>query len=385
MKGLKVLVQKDFQTTFDKQPDLIAQAPGRVNLIGEHTDYNDGFVLPCAIDFQTVVAASKRRDRLVRVRSLDYQDTDEFTIAPNIQPLKDKLWANYIRGVILTLLQSGYEIGGVDIAVSGNVPKGAGLSSSASLEIAVVYALTSLFTLELSANELAAVGQHAENNFVGCNCGIMDQTIAVRGQAGHAMLLDCRNLKVEFVAIPKTFQLLIVNSNQHRGLVDSAYNERRAQCQHAANLLGVNALRDVTTADLEEKIHKLEPIVARRARHVITENERTQLAAYAIKDGNEAELSRLMAASHISMRDDFEITTPEIDYLVEIINTALGEQGGVRMTGGGFGGCVVALIPTALTGKIISSVREDYPHKSGIQADFYLCRTATGASLLERQ
>ena len=198
------------------------------------------------------------------------------------------------------------------------------------------------------------------------------------------MLLDCRNLKVQLVAIPKTFQLLIVNSNQHRGLVDSAYNERRAQCQRASNLLGVNALRDLTTADLEEKIHKLEPIVARRARHVITENERTQLAAYAIKDGNAAELSRLMAASHISMRDDFEITTPEIDYLVEIINTALG-GGGVRMTGGGFGGCVVALIPMTLTEKIISSVREDYPNKSGIQADFYLCRTATGASLLERQ
>lgn len=374
----------DFRAVFGQTPELLAQAPGRVNLIGEHTDYNDGFVLPCAINFKTVVAATRRNDRRIRVTALDYNnDTDEFDLAGDIGFVKDKMWPNYVRGVIVTLLQRGFDLGGVNLAITGDVPQGAGLSSSASLETALGTALNSLFELDISREEMAAIGQEAENNFVGCNCGIMDQTIAVRGQAGHAMLLDCRSLKEQHFAMPDTLDILIVNSNKQRGLVDSAYNERRAQCQAAADLFAVKALRDITPDKLRDNIDKLEPLVAKRARHVISENDRTQLAANALQENDIVELSLLMAASHRSMRDDFEITTPEIDSLVDIIQSNLGDQGGVRMTGGGFGGCVIALVPRTMTDAIITTVEEQYPLRTGLQADVYRCHSTAGAGLLD--
>ncbi|MDW2244988.1 galactokinase, partial [Vibrio sp. 1287] len=252
---------------------------------------------------------------------------------------QDKMWANYIRGVVKCLLARGYQFTGADISVSGNVPQGAGLSSSAALEVVIGQTFKVLFNLEISQAEIALNGQQAENEFVGCNCGIMDQMISAEGRENHAMLLDCRSLETEAVSMPEEMAVVIINSNKKRGLVDSEYNTRRQQCEEAARIFGVKALRDVTIEQFNEKVAELNEMVAKRARHVITENDRTVEAAQALRAHDMKRMGELMAESHASMRDDFEITVKEIDTLVEIVKEVIGDQGGVRMTGGGFGGC----------------------------------------------
>ncbi|HHF3237878.1 TPA: galactokinase, partial [Vibrio alginolyticus] len=247
MSDLIQNVENSFEELLGYAPSHIIQAPGRVNLIGEHTDYNDGFVLPCAINYQTIVAAAKREDTLVRVVSVDYGNAiDEFDISQEIVFQSNQMWANYIRGVVKSLLSRGYQFTGADIAVSGNVPQGAGLSSSAALEVVIGQTFKVLFNLEISQTEIALNGQQAENEFVGCNCGIMDQMISAEGRENHAMLLDCRSLETEAVPMPEDIAVVIINSNKKRGLVDSEYNTRRKQCEEAARTFGVAALRDVT-------------------------------------------------------------------------------------------------------------------------------------------
>lgn len=359
-------VTTTFAQLFGYDATHLVQAPGRVNLIGEHTDYNDGFVLPCAINYQTVVAAAKREDFLVRLVAVDYDnDTDEFDLREEIAFQPKKMWSNYIRGVIKCLIERGFEFNGADIVVSGNVPQGAGLSSSAALEVVIGQTFKELYQLKISQAEIALNGQQAENQFVGCNCGIMDQMISAQGQANHAMLLDCRSLQTEAVAMPEQMAVVILNSNKKRGLVESEYNTRRQQCEAAAKTFGVKALRDVTLAQLTAKQAELDPVVAKRARHVITENERTLHAAQALREGNMPRLGELMAASHASMRDDFEITVKEIDTLVEIVQSVIGDQGGVRMTGGGFGGCVVALVHPKQVEAVQQAVAEHYEAATG--------------------
>ncbi|WP_432459165.1 galactokinase [Agarivorans sp. QJM3NY_25] len=359
------------------------QAPGRVNLIGEHTDYNDGFVLPCAIDYQAVVAAAPRSDSMVRVISVDYNNQiNEFDITQALQFDQNCMWVNYVRGVISCLLNKGYQLGGADIAVSGNVPQGAGLSSSAALEVVIGQTFKTLFDLAITQQEIALIGQAAENNFVGCNCGIMDQLISAEGQANHALLIDCRSLETTAVAMPEEMAVVIINSNKKRGLVDSEYNTRREQCEAAARGLGVSALRDVSETLFNEKAATLEPIVAKRARHVITENARTLAAAEALKANDMAKLSVLMEQSHASMRDDFEITVPEVDALVDIVKQQIGAQGGVRMTGGGFGGCVVALMPPSLVDGVCQAVEQYYQVQTGLKETIYVCKAMTGAGTI---
>ncbi|ASA54497.1 galactokinase [Vibrio gazogenes] len=376
-------VKKSFAQVLGYAPSHIIQAPGRVNLIGEHTDYNDGFVLPCAINYQTVVAAAKRNDNLVRVVSVDYDNAvDEFDLAQAITFQPDKMWANYIRGVVKCLLARGYQIGGVDIAVSGNVPQGAGLSSSAALEVVIGQTFKALFDLDISQAEIALNGQQAENEFVGCNCGIMDQMISAQGRKNHAMLLDCRSLATEAVSMPEDMAVLIINSNKKRGLVDSEYNTRRQQCETVARFFGVKALRDVNIEQLYQRRAELDEVVAKRARHVITENERTLEAAKALRAHDMHRMGQLMAESHASMRDDFEITVKEIDTLVEIVKEVIGEQGGVRMTGGGFGGCVVALIPSTLVDSVKAAVEAKYEQATGLKESIYVCKAEAGAGLV---
>lgn len=377
-------VSAAFEQVLNYRPTHWVQAPGRVNLIGEHTDYNDGFVLPCAIDYQTVVAAARREDQRVRVIAVDYDNAlDEFDLTQEIEFQADKMWANYIRGVVKFLLERGYSFNGADIAVSGNVPQGAGLSSSAALEVVIGQTFKVLYQLDISQAEIALNGQQAENQFVGCNCGIMDQMISAQGQANHALLLDCRSLATEAVSMPTDLTVMIINSNKQRGLVDSEYNTRRQQCEQAAAQLGVKALRDVTLAQFEAQASQLDEQVAKRARHVITENARTLAAAEALRAQDITQLSRLMAESHVSMRDDFEITVREIDVLVEMIHSVLGEQGGVRMTGGGFGGCVVALVPPALVDEVRAVVEQQYPIETGLIASIYVCHAMEGAGEIE--
>ncbi|KUI98050.1 galactokinase [Vibrio sp. MEBiC08052] len=376
-------VKKYFEHVLGYAPSHIIQAPGRVNLIGEHTDYNDGFVLPCAINYQTVVAAAKRNDNRVRVVSVDYDNAvDEFDISREITFQPDKMWANYIRGVVKCLLARGYPLGGVDMAVSGNVPQGAGLSSSAALEVVIGQTFKALFNLDISQAEIALNGQQAENEFVGCNCGIMDQMISAQGHENHAMLLDCRSLETEAVSMPEDMAVLIINSNKKRGLVDSEYNTRREQCETAARILGVKALRDVNIEQLNDRRSELDEVVAKRARHVITENERTLEAAKALRANDMRRMGQLMAESHASMRDDFEITVKEIDTLVEMVKEVIGDEGGVRMTGGGFGGCIVTLIPSTLVESVKATVEARYEQETGLKESIYVCKAKEGAGLV---
>ncbi|MEQ1962349.1 galactokinase [Xenorhabdus khoisanae] len=383
MKALIQNVTESFNTCFYYSPTHFFQAPGRVNLIGEHTDYNEGFVLPCTINFQTIVAAAKRKDSRIRVIAVDYHnERDEFDLSQPILFQPEKRWANYIRGVVKYLMERGYLFNGMDIAVSGNIPQGAGLSSSASLEVVIGQTIKSLYQLDITPKEIALNGQQAENQFVGCNSGIMDQLISACGEENHALLIDCRTLETQTVRMPDNMVVMIIHSNKQRGLVDSEYNTRRQQCEKAARLLGVKALRDLSLGDFNTRQARLDALLIKRARHVITENARTEAAADALRAGDLFRLGQLMAESHISMRDDFEITVSEIDMLVEIVKNAISDRGGIRMTGGGFGGCVVALIAPDLVESVKKAIEQQYEAKTGLKATIYICQAVKGACQL---
>jgi galactokinase len=373
-----------FSAAFDSSPLCVVQAPGRVNLIGEHTDYNDGFVLPCAIGFGTLVAAAPRNDNLIHVVAADCCDQlDCFDLDVPILQRSDAPWANYVRGVVVMLLDHGLPLRGANLVIAGNVPQGAGLSSSASLEVAVGQAFKSLQSLDsLDATALALLAQRAENCFVGCNCGIMDQLISARGEAGHALLIDCRSLQAMPVPIPAGLTVMILHSRVRRGLVESEYNTRRQQCEAAARHCEVKALRDLDLELLLQRSVGLDPVVLRRARHIVTENQRTLDAADALERSDLQRLGELMAQSHTSMRGDFEITVPAIDHLVEIVSEAIGQQGGARMTGGGFGGCVVALLPQSKVETVRAAVRAQYRSPDGECALVYVTEASAGAGIL---
>ncbi len=384
--NLVTLTRQVFKQHFGYEAEQSYQAPGRVNLIGEHTDYNQGFVLPCAIDYQTVISLAKRNDNQVRVVAADYQNQlQQFSLTDPITPVNEPMWSNYVRGVIKHLLLKNRTIGGMDLVISGNVPQGAGLSSSASLEVALGTAINQLWQLGLSAEDVALNGQQAENQFVGCNCGIMDQMISALGQQHHALLLDCRSLKTEAVVMPAEMAVVIVNSNFRRTLVGSEYNARREQCQQGAAFFSADSLRDVTLAQFEQAQAEMDPLVAKRVRHILTENQRTRLAAECLRKGDLQQLGQLMAQSHQSMRDDFEITVKPVDILVEILQKAIGNAGGARMTGGGFGGCVVALLPESMVEKVRAEVAAQYQALTGIKETFYVCKASQGASYVENQ
>ena len=273
-----------FEQQFQRSPELVCHAPGRVNIIGDHTDYNDGFVLPAAINYGTTIAASIREDNIVKVYAHDCdQQTNEFSL-DDISFDPQMMWSNYVKGTLQALMKKHTNIKGADLVVTGNVPQGAGLSSSASFEIAILKAFTQLYHLDLDGISAALIGQQAENDFVGCNCGIMDQLISAMGQKNHAMLLDCKDLSFEDAPIPKDLTLFIVNSNVKRGLVDSAYNLRRQQCEDVAKYFGVSALREVTIEQLNSAKEKIEPELFKRARHVITENTRAIDTLKALKN-----------------------------------------------------------------------------------------------------
>lgn len=368
-----------FEREFGYTPEAVVHAPGRVNLIGEHTDYNEGFVFPAAINFGTWIAASKRTDGQVKVTALDYNgETNTFELN-DIQFDEQQGWANYIRGVTQVLLSEFPEVTGADMVVTGNVPQGAGLSSSASFEIAILRAFSTLFNLPLDGVKAALMGQKAENEFVGCSCGIMDQLISAMGKEHMAMLLDCESLHIEHSPLPDDLQIVIINSNVKRGLVDSEYNLRREQCEQAAEIMGVKSLRLATLEMLEAYQPQLPEAAYKRAHHIVTENARTLNMYKALQEGDIATVSKAMAESHVSMRDDFEITVPPIDFLVEIISQVIGDTGGVRMTGGGFGGCVVALVPKDKVKQVEDIVEQRYEEQSGLKATIYVCSAEQGA------
>ena len=373
-------VISQFERAYGAKPEHLFQAPGRVNLIGEHTDYNDGFVLPCAIDYKTVIAATARNDNQVHVVAADYQNQkDTFSLDKPIENHPEQLWSDYIRGVVKHLQMRGHKLKGANLVVTGNVPQGAGLSSSASLEVVVGETFKGLCQLDISKQDIARIGQEAENQFVGCNCGIMDQMVSACGEAHKAVLLDCRSLETQLIPMPDELSVVIINSNVKRGLVDSEYNTRRLQCEKAAKLLGIEALRDISLKDLEHRKVLLPDETYLRAHHVVSENERTLAAAEALKQGDCSQLSYLMAQSHASMRDDFEITVEPIDFIVATLSDYLKEKGGVRMTGGGFGGCIVALMPHAMVEGACQLIESTYEAHSGIKETIYICTASDGA------
>lgn len=365
-------------------PDLAVGAPGRVNLIGEHTDYNDGFVLPAAIGLQSIVAVRRRSDSIVRLMAADFGDAvSEFDLAAPIAPDTAQPWSNYIRGVAATMQSDGVEFRGLDMLVAGDIPQGSGLSSSASLSVASAMAFGGLFAPgRFDPTAIALIAQRAECDFVGMRCGNMDQLASAHGLAGHALLIDCRSLDVRPVALPHGLTMLIVHSGIRRGLVDGAYNERRAQCERVAGHFGVAALRDVTPSALDAARGDLDPTAWRRARHVVTENERTLAAAKAMEAGDLILLGELMALSHASMREDFEITTPAIDRLVAELQRVIGGRGGARMTGGGFGGAVVALVEADAVAAVSAHVQATYHTPEGQRPAIMVERASAGASFL---
>ncbi len=372
-----------FATRFGAPPAFVVRAPGRVNLIGEHTDYNEGFVLPIAIDRATFVAARARVDRTIRVHSAQLDVEDRFSL-DRIEHNPDQPWSNYVRGVVKAIRSRDLPLSGADLLIDSQVPLGAGLSSSAALEVAVAYALQLLNDLDLLGEELALLAQGAEQSFVGMQCGIMDQFMAALGRAGHALLLDCRDLSYRLIPIPLRARVVVCDSGVRHSLVASEYNERRAACEQAVQLLRarlprISALRDVTSAQLEANADLLPPVVHRRARHVVSEIERTLAAAAALERGDLAHFGALMDASHASLRDDYEVSIPELDTLVEIARRLPGCYGS-RLTGGGFGGSTVSLVEEGAVDRFAADLVAGYRERLGREAQVLVCTPSEGVS-----
>ena len=380
------LVEQTLDTYKDKfktgSAPRLFRAPGRVNLIGEHTDYNDGFVLPAAIDQQIIVAAAPRDDARFHLYASNFDKWDRYGIEKGVDRLAGNAWGNYIRGIVWSLLRQGVDPCGMDAVVNGNIEMGAGLSSSAAIEVAVGFALLQLSGVKMSRKSLAMAAQKAENDFVGIRCGIMDQFISCMGHADHALLIDCRELSCQHLPLSTEAAIVVVDSGVHRGLMDMEYNARREECEEAAAYFGVPMLRDVGMDTFKTTAQGLSPVVRRRARHVITENDRTLAAADALKKYDLRRFGELMIASHKSLQRDFEVSCPELDLLVDI---ALGVNGvyGARLTGAGFGGCIVALVKWEATSALVSAIQENYTSDCGRKAAVYICKASEGVSEIQ--
>jgi galactokinase len=368
------------QQNFGHRPRIFA-APGRVNIIGEHTDYADGFVMPAAIDFATLAAISPRADGDVVIRSENYGE--QVTYAADSIPVRGTgHWSDYPLGVLAVLREEGVKIPAFSLTLNGDVPVGAGLSSSAAIEVAAMAAVLSLTDAKVSLPRMAQLCQRAENSYVGASTGIMDQFIASSGEAGHALLLDCRSLEFRLVPIPEGLSLVISNTLVKHSHAGGEYNTRRAEVEEGTEILrrhrpNIRKLRDATMEDLEMWGAEMPAGVLKRTRHVITENARTVAAADAFEAGDLRTVGRLMYAAHASYRDDFEGSCPEADVLVELASKHESCIG-ARLTGGGFGGCTVNLVRTEAAKSFSETLRQEYKKATGIEADIYLCRASAG-------
>lgn len=369
-----------FQQAFGRRPQLF-RAPGRVNIIGEHTDYNDGFVLPAALELAVSVAIAPRPDRRLRVRSLAMDATIELDL-DDLAPSPQGDWSDYVRGVAIMLERTGRRLDGADLMVDGDLPMGAGLSASAALEVSVGYALLANSGLDVDRIELAKICQRAENEFVGARCGVMDQFISCCAVEGHALLLDCRSLQARSIALDPSARLVVCDTMVRHDIASSEYNLRRADCERAVALLarelhGITALRDVTAEQLEHNAALLPDAVFRRARHVIGENARTLRAAAALEAGDLSECGRMMELSHASLRDDYEVSCPELDLMARIARGVPGVYGS-RMMGGGFGGCAISLVETSAVDRFIETVRKTYEDATGTRPSIFCCFPGPG-------
>lgn len=373
-------IRDSFSDIYGLAPDLISAAPGRVNLIGEHVDYNDGFVLPFAIEARTYCALRIREDSRIRIASKQEGGAPFETDIASLKALTGPIWTRYILGVIWALdVKSGLEI-----LIDSEVPTGAGLSSSAALECSVAVALNEILDLDISLADLARITQRAENEFVGVPCGIMDQSISLMGKSGHALLLDCRDLTTRQIRVDFAnagLKLLIVDTRAHHALVDGGYAQRRAQCESVASLLGVKALRDLSLSELEVAREKLPEINFKRARHVITEISRVNEAVQALEVDDFGKFGSLMTKSHISLRDDYNVSCSELDIAVD---TALNEGAlGARMVGGGFGGSAIALIRESDAGKVAAAIERNFKDNGFVAPRFFDSLPSEGARVID--
>ena len=379
------LSQQKFNEHYGYNPEKNVFAPGRVNIIGEHTDYNDGFVMPCAINYGMAVSFAKRNDSIWRVYAIDINEQDEFDLSQDFTQSEHK-WANYVRGVVRYIQEQCPEFKqGADLVMASDVPMSSGLSSSAALEISIGKTCQVLGNLPLSLAQIALIGQKAENKFVGANCGNMDQLTSALGQKDHLIMIDCRSLEITPTPVPQGYSIAIINSNVKHDLVTGEYNNRRQECEQAAKFFGVKALRDVTPEQFHARENELKAeseLAYKRAKHVVYEDQRVLDAVAALKANDMVKLGQLMGESHDSMRDDFEITIPEIDYLVELAQVAIGKNGGARMTGGGFGGCIVCLMPNEKVEALRQLIADNYEKQTGIKETFYLCTASDGVRVV---
>jgi len=380
-------VRAELERQFGSKASVVARAPGRVNLIGEHTDYNDGFVMPAALEFDTWVAAAERADRRVHLQSMNFKERVEFDL-DNIHPGSTNHWSDYVRGVAGVLEQQGTKLRGTNLLIRGDVPLGAGLSSSASLEVATGLAMCAIAEVELDRRKLALLSQRAEHEYVGTKCGIMDQFVSLFGKADHALMLDCRSLEYKPLPLRDEARLVICNTNVKHELATGEYNQRRADCEAGVAHLKqfhpeVRALRDVSMDQLEKHKGGLGERVYRRCRHVVTENERVRAAADALVAGRLDAFGKAMYGSHASLRNDYEVSCKELDVLVKLASEQVGVYG-ARMTGGGFGGCTVNLVEAGAVDGFIAAVKAAYKSQTGLDADIHVCSAANGAKVVDR-
>lgn len=387
---IKGLIE-DFKTLYKYEGEVkVFFSPGRVNLIGEHTDYNGGFVFPCALDFGTYAVAVKRNDNIFRMYSKNFENLGiiEFSLDRLINEPQDD-WANYPKGVIKTFLEAGFNINsGFDVLFYGNIPNGAGLSSSASIELATSVILKDLFNLDVDMVSMVKLSQKAENKFIGVNCGIMDQFAIGMGKKDNAILLDCNTLNYQYAPVVLNgASIVIANTNKKRGLADSKYNERRGSCEAAVKVLNENGINIKYLGELSvERFNEIKHLITdeeqlKRATHAVTENERTKVAVEKLNAGDIEAFGQLMNQSHISLRDDYEVTGFELDSLVEAAWEAEGVIG-ARMTGAGFGGCTVSIVKDEFIESFKKSVGEKYTAKTGLVADFYVAKIGDGSRKL---
>ena len=380
------LVDK-FSEVHGASPDIIVRAPGRVNLIGEHTDYNDGYVLPIAIDRDVLIAASATNDMHVSLYSVNFDRVSAFNLDRPIRKDAVNDWSNYPRGVAVMLHRKRRRLLGANMAIQGDVPLGSGLSSSAALEVASAMVFKTLNHFEMEATEMALLCQAAENQFVGVNCGIMDQFISCLGEKDHALFIDCRTLDHEVVPLPtEGVKVIVADTMKKRGLVDSEYNLRRAQCEEAVSILKTylpqaKALRDVTVADFRRYGSFLPPTVRRRAEHIVYEDERVLKSVEALRAGKIDSFGHLMYQSHESLRDSYEVSCRELDVMVDAARKVPGVYGS-RMTGAGFGGCTVSLVADEAVEEFLRRVPAEYKARIGIDPVVYVCRPESGAEVL---
>ncbi len=382
LQSTSVDIRVEFERVHGHKPDVVAQAPGRVNLIGEHIDYSEGFVLPFAIKDVTTVAIGKRADRTLTVASVQRPKDKYVTTLDNLSPLTGEPWSRYVLGV-LWAIPHHLELTGLDILIDGRVPLGAGLSSSAALECSVATALNHLFDLQINLEDLARLTQKAENIYVGVPCGIMDQSISLMGKAGAALLLDCRDLHTEeipFEIASENLELLIIDSQAHHSLVDGGYAERRASCERAVGQLGIPSLRDISVAELFEQGQSLDELTFKRAKHAVTEMKRVLDAVTALRNRDFSTLGRLLNESHASLRDDYTVSCVELDLAVD---TAIAEGAlGARMVGGGFGGSAIALISADSVGRVKSAITSAFAAQNFKAPRFFTSLPSDGAKVI---